>query len=250
MPSPFASYDARAPDQRAVLGFDSTDLHLIILPNGGAGFVIVCYADAAFANETLARTLFPNAWILPLTCIGRIAAGIDWEPGNAQPDPYQWWRQARAAGIARPVFYADLSDMRGSILPSLRAGGVPRSEYGVFVAHPTGVEHLCGPGTCEQLDVPADGTQWAWNPGGVNIDADVFNASFFQPTPAPHPPEDTVTGPYPYKTADNRIGFVVGTASGEVKHIEQQAPSGVPGGNSDFWRNADKSANWLSLGKP
>jgi hypothetical protein len=163
-----------------VLGFDSTQLQLITLPDGGRGYVIVCYADGIFANEDLARQLFPNAWILPLTCLGAVTLGIDWEPGNTQPDPTSWWQAAKAY-YPCPVFYADLSDMRDTILPDLDAANAPRDEYGIFTAHPTGIEHICGPKTCGQLDRDADGTQWDWNPRGVNLDEDVFNASFFAP---------------------------------------------------------------------
>jgi GH25 family lysozyme M1 (1,4-beta-N-acetylmuramidase) len=78
------------------------------------------------------------------------------------------------------------------------------------------------------------------------------------PHPAPHPPkppEDTVQTPSTYMTADSRIGFVVTTDAGEVKHIEQQNPPGSKDAegnakNPDFWRDKQGNAHWLSLGKP
>lgn len=75
------------------------------------------------------------------------------------------------------------------------------------------------------------------------------------PRQPPKPPEDTVNGPFPYTTADQRVGFVVATNSGEVKHIEQQNPAGSKDAqgqakNSDFWRDKNGKPNWLSVGTP
>lgn len=170
---------------------------------------------------------------------------LDIEPGNAQPaSAARWVRRQQRRGVSRPILYADLSDMRHT-LANLRAAGIPLNQVRLWTAHPTGRPHRCT-GACgyDMPDDPVDATQYAWSPDGLNVDISELAADFFGPPAPPEPPEDTMNGPFPYVTADKRVGLAVATDDGEVLHIEQKVPNG------DWWRNDDGSANWLSLGNP
>ncbi len=230
------------------LGYDSTQLGLI--PRDAA--VVFYYPDGRYAASAAAvRAQCPNAFLQPLTVRGGAFNGIDFEPGNAEPDPLDWLLDV-ATGY-RPVTYADLSDLVDTILPrfeehfeTIPPPG-PARPFRLLAAHPNGVEHICGPHTCGELPVDADGTQYLWNPRNVNIDISALLPSFTAPAPIPQPPGDTEMVA-PYETSDGRTGFVVETAAGEILHIEQQNAPGK--GDSDFWRNANGTPNWLSLGTP
>lgn len=72
-----------------------------------------------------------------------LAEFLDVEPGN----PVRTSAGVRASfefrlahRVYRPGFYADQSDMADIVIPGL--AGIPRSEYRLFVANPTGVLHL------------------------------------------------------------------------------------------------------------
>lgn len=241
-----------------VPGFDSTVVGNI--PRDAPS--VVCYCDLRY-GFTLGevRRQFPHL-IAQRRVIALAAStdlcgqGVDTEPGNLGVQSAARSIKTRIdRGDWRPVGYADLSDMR-RLISALHLLGVPTPPPGpgrpwrCYTAHPTGVEHICGPRTCGQLQVDADGTQWWWSslqdPGGPDLDRNAFRDDFF-PGARPAPPSPTPKGTImvqTYLTADQRVGFVVETAGGEILHIEQKQPNG------DFWRNDNGTPNWLSLGTP
>lgn len=212
---------------------------------------IIFYMDGLYRNEQAARARFPHLFAtrraIGVTVRGALAQGEDFEPGNWQGNVGQWTRSAIAAGYWRPVVYGDISDMNASILPELEAqfGRIPPPGPGrpfrLLSAHPTGDNHICGPRSCGQLPVDADGTQNWWGSiqggGRVDYDKSVVLDSFFQTTPPPIPPEGTVAIAAA-TNQDGRVEVFVELSTGEVKHIAQETPNGV------WWKN------WLSLGTP
>jgi hypothetical protein len=158
------------------------------------------YMDGLYKNDTAARARFPNlaavGRILTITCRKADADVLDWEAGNTCPPPEWWWQQQHQLGRWRPCFYANQSDMR-TILPALeRVLGKlgqpgPARPVRLWIAHPTGKEHLCGPLTCG-FPWEADATQYWWSSlqgGGADIDISTCRDDFFN-TPIPPAPED------------------------------------------------------------
>lgn len=133
---------------------------------------ILPYMDKRFRNVDAARARFPHLFDQGL--VATITAGrgdadiVDWEPGNVDPPPADWYDQQHSLGRWRPGFYEDLSDGKATILPALQAhlGPLPPPGSGrpvrVLTAHPTGVPHLCGPRTCG-FPREADVTQFWWS---------------------------------------------------------------------------------------
>lgn len=230
---------------------------------------IIFYVDAHFRNEVAARKRFPHLFAtgraIGFTALQRIPSqGDDFEPGNVTRDPGTWVARSIAAGVKRPVLYMDESDWTGTVRPSLeRVFGRPLAPPGpgrrfrTIIAAPDGVP-----------DIPPehDGKQYFFSSiqghHQGDLDKSVLRDDFFgtpnppsnsggTPTqlPTPQLPKGT-TMIATYKTAVNAIGIAVETASGEVLHIEQQNASGVAGQSSDWWREADGEAKWLSLGTP
>lgn len=117
------------------------------------------------------------------------AQALDVENGDATPaQAGEWAARQLARGIPAPVLYGSVSVVP-SIVQSLHAAGVTR--YLIWSAHYGLGEHICGPSTCGQLDVPADGTQWIDHGGW---DESALEPYFFQsgvlapPAPKRYPP--------------------------------------------------------------
>lgn len=242
-----------------VAGFDSTVVANI--PRDAPS--IVCYSDLRF-GFTLGqvRAQFPGlvkaGRVIPLAAGPDLSGdGVDTEPGNLGVQAAARSIKARIdRGDWRPVGYADLSDMP-RLISALHLLGVPTPPPGpgrpwrCYTAHPTGHEHICGPGTCGQLPIDADGTQWWWSslqdPGGPDLDKDLFRDDFFHtaaPIPIPDPPEDTVAIAVAPNPNDGHLEVFVELATGEIKHIKQDATQ------LGWWEKPDGTPNWLSLGNP
>jgi peptidoglycan hydrolase-like protein with peptidoglycan-binding domain len=85
--------------------------------------------------------------------------------------------------------------MQAQLIPVLQKAGIPRAEVRLWSAHFAGT-HICGPSTCSELSIDADGTQHTDRAFGRDLDQSLLLASFFDapatPKPAPSPAPDPV----------------------------------------------------------
>jgi len=143
------------------------------------------YADGKWPTGAALRTRFPQARLVILTVTGATldADGCDVETGDlSAADGRAWVQKKIAAHGTRPVIYASVAPMAASVLPALERNGIPRSSVRLLTAHYGAGAHICGPATCGQLDVAADGTQWTCTyPGvsGAHVDMSVLDELFF-----------------------------------------------------------------------
>ncbi len=129
---------------------------------------------------------FPEADHMSITLRGADADAADVENGAMIPQQVPGWHTRQVArGIERPVIYASAYTMSQGILPALERAGIALAQTRLWTAH-YGREHICGPGTCGLLGVPANGTQWTPNSGGRDLDESLLLADFFG-TPVPPP---------------------------------------------------------------
>lgn len=143
---------------------------------------VASYCDGDFASgwsNCMARfpTLAAIGWVVSIaTRITTIARVMDIEPGNpvhAAQAP-GWVRNMLAHKVYLPTLYADEADMPG-VKAAMNASGIPRSEYGLWVANPTGVIHA---------DAGYEATQ---SPFEGNFDVSDCVERFLPPLPAPKP---------------------------------------------------------------
>ncbi len=108
------------------------------------------------------------------------ADALDVENGAATPSEIPLWYAAQVArGIQRPVVYASASTMQTQILGVLKGAGISRAATRLWSAHYGTGTHICGPSTCGQLSLDADGTQWTPNALGRDLDASLLQPGFF-----------------------------------------------------------------------
>jgi hypothetical protein len=144
------------------------------------------YVDGAIGdqpNSVRVAAMFPGAHHLPVALSAAHDADcIDVENGAASPgDVPGWVTRQHVRGIVRPCVYASVALMRDEILP--RVSGWRPSSVRLWTAHYGQGEHICGPRSCGELPVDADGTQWTdayRTPGGV-VDMSLLNDDFFAP---------------------------------------------------------------------
>jgi hypothetical protein len=163
------------------------------------------------------RDKVPHAHLMSIaTHAENDADCLDVEDGLATPDQIpKWYQRQRDRNVARPVIYANASDMT-AVLAELKGASIPRSSVRLWSAHyrknaaqmkalsqqegAQAVEkinreaaHICGPDTCRLVMVPMDGTQftsWAHN---VDLDQSLLRDDFFGP-PSPPPSVTTSDG--------------------------------------------------------
>jgi hypothetical protein len=115
---------------------------------------------------------------------------LDVEPGHATPSQIPgWWKRQRDRGVARPVIYANTSDMKeweggtDGVLATLKQAGIARSSVRLWSAHYTDHAHICGPDSCGKMTIAADGTQFTKHAHGLILDQSLLRDDFFaQPT--------------------------------------------------------------------
>jgi hypothetical protein len=133
-----------------------------------------------FENGEL-KARCPDALLVSIAVASRHKAEeLDIEPGDATPrDAPGFVLREHGNGIERPGVYAAVSEMEGSVLDELDAGGIATDAYRIHTAHTGAGKHICGPSTCGLLRVKADSTQWTFNSGGRNLDESVVRPSFW-----------------------------------------------------------------------
>jgi hypothetical protein len=160
------------------------------------------YVDGSIGNQPNYGYIveaFPQAHHLSIALFAdHDADALDVESGAAEPsDIPGWYSRQKARGIARPCIYANASTMEDSVLQALSGACIGLASVRLWTAHYTGEAHICGPGagTCGQLSVPADGTQWTSAAQGRVLDQSLLLEDFFAVPAPPEPPADWVFGP-------------------------------------------------------
>jgi hypothetical protein len=147
-------------------------------PQAVAGYVDGRVGDQPNYDWIVAN--FPKAHHLSISVFGNDADCLDIESGAASvASASAWYSHRKAAGVARPVFYASVSLMESALIPAITAAGIPRSGFRLWSAHYGNGEHICGPATCGLLSFPADGTQWTDHAGALTCDQSLLNDDFF-----------------------------------------------------------------------
>src|SRR5215475_7744363 len=132
-------------------------------PSGAAAYA--AYVDGGIGNQpnyAYIVSAFPKAQHLSIALFpGHNADALDVEAGAAAPsDIPAWYSRQVQRGIQRPVIYASASVMNDAVLPVLGQAGISRAQTRLWTAHYGLGAHICGPGSCGQLSILADGTQW------------------------------------------------------------------------------------------
>lgn len=162
--------------------FDNVNLSL--LPPGAAAYA--GYVDGRFKNFSQLQAKFPHAHLLSIAVFASDDADcLDVETGDATPSEAMVWvvRQFER-GVKRPVLYANASTMR-VIISLMDAAGIPRSTLRLWSAHYTKHPHFCGPHTCGEIPLDADGTQWTDVALGRSLDQSLMDDDFFGGGPIP-----------------------------------------------------------------
>jgi hypothetical protein len=157
-------------------------------PAGAAAYA--AYVDGGIGNQpnyAYIVSAFPEAEHLSIALFaGDNADALDVEPGAAVPsDIPGWYARQVARGIQRPVIYASASTMNNEILPVLSEAGIARANTRLWTAHYGAGEHICGPQTCGEFSLDADGTQWTSSALGLVLDQSLLLDDFFSATSDP-----------------------------------------------------------------
>jgi peptidoglycan hydrolase-like protein with peptidoglycan-binding domain len=166
--------------------FDSVDLSQ--LPHGD-GYAYAGYADGKYVNVAELRDRFPGAHILSIAVdAAHDADCLDIETGDATPDQAAaWFARQKARGVTRPCLYASAFLMDTEVIPAIRRAGIGPRNVRLWSAHYNGQPHRCGPASCKELGIDADGTQWTDRALGRNLDQSLLSDDFFGTPPAPPP---------------------------------------------------------------
>lgn len=159
------------------------------------------YVDGGIGNQpnyAYVVRAFPKAHHLSIALsAAHDAMALDCEQGAASVADFPAWSaRQRKLGIARPVLYCSASTAQTQAFPMLTRAGITLASIRLWTAHYGQGEHVCGPGSCGQLSLAADGTQWTPAALGRVLDQSLLAADFFGGPPAPpKPPANWVFGP-------------------------------------------------------
>lgn len=161
---------------------------------GGAD-AYAAYVDGGVGNQPnygYVVSAFPKAFHLSVTIFGNDADCADVEAGAMGVGGLTVWVARQVArGVRRPVIYASVSTMESAVRPVVAALPGARAAVRLWTAHYQSVlgPHICGPSTCGQLGVDADGTQWTDSALGRVLDESLLRGDFFGSAPAPAVPQ-------------------------------------------------------------
>jgi Putative peptidoglycan binding domain len=159
-------------------------------PAGAAAYA--AYIDGGIGNQpnyAYIVSAFPEARHLSIALFASDDAdALDVESGASVPsDIPGWFARQVARGVQRPVIYASVSTMESLVRPVVASLPGAVSAVRLWTAHYGSVlgPHVCGPSTCGELSVSADGTQWTSNAMGLVLDQSILADDFFgAPAPA------------------------------------------------------------------
>lgn len=137
------------------------------------------YVNGYYATMPKLATAFPHAKQLSVAVnVGADARCLDVERGDATPDQAPAWvKRQHARGITQPVVYTFLAQAQ-TLVSTLDAAGIHRSQYKLWIAHWTYQPHICTPKCGYGLRVNADATQWSNKALGRNLDASKCSPGF------------------------------------------------------------------------
>jgi len=138
------------------------------------------YVGGEWPTYPTIQAVFPKATHLSIAVnASENAQCLDVEKDDATiADIYYWLNRQLAAKAFRPVIYIQASSVNTMML-TMNANGFHRAQYRLWTAHYGQGEHICGPSTCNQVDVAADGTQWTNKANGINLDQSILLSNFF-----------------------------------------------------------------------
>jgi peptidoglycan hydrolase-like protein with peptidoglycan-binding domain len=167
-----------------VLFFD--DVEPDLLPAGYDAYA--GYVDGIYANISQIKARFPSAFILTIAVKSAdIADALDVEAGDAQnTDVVAWFKRALAAGITKPCFYTQASNV-DALVATLEKAGIPRTAFKIWSAHYAQGNHICGPNTCKACTNSCDATQFTNNVNGKSLDESAALTTFFTLVTPPAP---------------------------------------------------------------
>ena len=145
------------------------------LPSDGKYFA--GYVGGNWVTYPQIKARFPGATVLSIAInASETAQCLDIETGDAVPaDAPAWVLHQKTP---RPCLYASVSTMN-TLISILNTAGISRASVRLWSAHYTHSAHICGPSTCNQMSVAADGTQWTDNALGKSLDQSLLNDDFF-----------------------------------------------------------------------
>lgn len=168
---------------------DSTNVNS--LPAGYPAYL--GYSDGNWPTAKALEAMFPDAEHVILTVAGgpaahgvRVAPGTDVEPMDLTAAEGAAWASGHAG---RPVIYASVQGEPGygmrDVRDHLAALGIQRSAVRLLSAHYGFGPHICGPHSCDLIDIEMDGTQWTdtYSTGNAFIDMSMLADDFFGAAP-------------------------------------------------------------------
>lgn len=151
------------------------------------------YSDGNWPTAKALEAMFPDAEHVILTVAGgpaahgvRVAPGTDVEPMDLTAAQGAAWASGHAG---RPVIYASVQGEPGygmrDVRDHLAALGIQRSAVRLLSAHYGFGPHICGPHSCDLIDIEMDGTQWTdtYSTGNAFIDMSMLADDFFGAAP-------------------------------------------------------------------
>jgi hypothetical protein len=139
--------------------------------------------------------LLPAGRAVSITLTARARARcFDIETGGGSPaEAPGWYHDFADRTFGLPILYTYASQVQ-TVINMMSAAGIPRSDYLLWSAHPSGGRHICGPnayGPGHGCGYPqADGTQYGTLAG--NCDISLMYAYCFTPLPNPPNTEDNM----------------------------------------------------------
>ena len=154
--------------------FDDTSVELI----PGSARVVAGYVDGLYRTVSTLRVRFKGRLIVTIAVLsGDHAQFLDIESGNATiEDAPGWWERNKDHG-ARGFYIAESE--AAALVAHLKAHGIHRHQYVLWLAHYWGPRHICGPKTCG-CPVGADGTQWTDRSNDRSLDESWLHRSFWR----------------------------------------------------------------------
>ena len=160
------------------------------------------YVGGMWPNYSAIKARLPKANVLSVAINSSEDADcLDIENGDAVPaDAAAWVGRQHARGIARPCLYASASAMPAVLADLSGPTIISRTSVRLWSAHYTNTAHICGPSSCGQMTVNADGTQWTDVANGLDLDESLLMDNFFGGS-APSVTYANVTGSFPVLTS-------------------------------------------------